>query len=254
MVKARENLTGKIFGRLKVLEQAEDYISPKTQRHYSQWLCECSCEKHTHVIVLGTSLKKGITLSCGCYNKEILSTKPRKIKGNKYDEERPGVGYCSNTGREFYFDVEDFDKIKKYTWYEHHKIGGYCAVQTRDPATNKRIKMSHLVTNTVNSKEIVEHIDRDPFNNKKSNLRPATHEENARNRSLGKNNKSGFIGVHFDADRNKWVATITINNRNKVLGWFKNKDDAIKARLQAEKDHYGEFAPQQHLYDQYNIN
>lgn len=254
MVKVREDLTNKIFGRLKVLEQAEDYISPKTKKHYSQWLCECSCKEHKRIVVLGTSLKNGSTLSCGCYNKEVLKIKPRKIKGNKYDDKRPGVGYCSNTGREFYFDIDDFEKIKNYTWYEHHQTGSYYALEARDPSTKKKIKMSHLVTDTIGSTEIIEHIDRNPFNNKKSNLRTATYEENSRNRSLGRNNKSGFIGVHLDIDKNKWTATITINNRNKVLGWFKDKDDAVKARLTAEKEYYGEFAPQQHLYEQYGIN
>ena len=253
MVKVREDLTGKVFGRLRVLGQAEDYVSPKAKRHYSQWLCECSCEKHTHVVVLGTSLKNGSTLSCGCYNKEILNTKPRPIKGNKYDNARPGVGYCSNTGREFYFDVDDFEKIKNYTWYEHHQIGSYYALETRDPYTGKKIRMSHLVTNTIGSTEIIEHIDRNPFNNKKSNLRHATCQENSRNRSLGRNNKSGIIGVFFDKDKRKWSATITINGKSTILGWFKDKDEAIKVRLDAEKKYYGEFAPQQHLYEEYGI-
>ena len=54
MVKVREDLTGKIFGRLTVLEQAEDYIRPDG-RHEAQWLCECNCPKHTKKIISGNS-------------------------------------------------------------------------------------------------------------------------------------------------------------------------------------------------------
>ena len=42
MVKVREDLTGRTFGKLIVLHQVEDYITPKG-KHYARWLCECSC-------------------------------------------------------------------------------------------------------------------------------------------------------------------------------------------------------------------
>ena len=72
MVKARINLTGQKFGRLTVLKQTEDYVSPKGT-HYAQWLCECNCKEKNQVIVCGTSLKNGNTQSCGCLQKERIS-------------------------------------------------------------------------------------------------------------------------------------------------------------------------------------
>lgn len=65
MVYVKEDLTGKNFGRLTVLNQVEDYIDKKG-KHYASWLCECSCENKTRLIVTGNSLKKGNTTSCGC--------------------------------------------------------------------------------------------------------------------------------------------------------------------------------------------
>ena len=56
MVEVRENLTGKTFGKLTVIKQVEDYVDP-SGRHKAQWLCECSCNQHKQVIVLGDSLK-----------------------------------------------------------------------------------------------------------------------------------------------------------------------------------------------------
>lgn len=63
-----------------------------------------------------------------------------------------------------------------------------------------------------------------------------------------------MAGVYWDNQKNKWKATIWVNYKNKYLGRYLDKDDAIRARLKAEAKYYGEFAPQQHLYEQYGIN
>lgn len=61
------DLTSKKFGRLTVIERAEDYISPKGKK-YTQWLCQCDCGKFK--VVSTSRLKDGTTQSCGCYSKE----------------------------------------------------------------------------------------------------------------------------------------------------------------------------------------
>lgn len=59
--------------RLTVIERAEDYIRPDGY-HVTKWLCECSCKNHNRIVVLGESLRNGHTLSCGCLNKERVSS------------------------------------------------------------------------------------------------------------------------------------------------------------------------------------
>lgn len=98
-----------------------------------------------------------------------------------------------------------------------------------------------------------DHEDRNELNNRKSNLRKCTASENARNRSIQKNNKSGFIGVRFDKKTKKWFASVMLNYVVIRLGYFIDKEAAIKARLQAEAQYYGKFAPQRHLFEQYGI-
>ena len=49
MVRVRDNLVGREFGKLKVICQAEDYVSPTTREHVAQWLCECSCSTLRYV-------------------------------------------------------------------------------------------------------------------------------------------------------------------------------------------------------------
>ena len=99
-----------------------------------------------------------------------------------------------------------------------------------------------------------DHIDRNELNNQKNNLRPCTTQENARNCSLRQDNTSGVTGVSFNRQYEKWEAYITVDkNKRKFLGYFADKQEAILARLQAEKCYFKEFAPQQHLYEQNNI-
>lgn len=244
LVKVEEDLTGQVFTRLKVLRQVEDHIR-EDGTHLAKWECECSCKEHNIIEVLGQSLKSGATQSCGCLHIEQLK------KYNKYDYSKEyGVGYCSNTGNEFYFDWEDFDKIKDYCWSEYISEKGYHSLRSHIPKSHKVIKFCQLIVDY----DLAEHKDRNPLNNRKSNLREATVQENCRNRSKSIKNKSGFVGVYFDKERNKWVAYITIDYKQIKLGRFINKDDAIKARLKAEIKYFGEFAPQKDLFKKYGLS
>ncbi len=87
----------------------------------------------------------------------------------------------------------------------------------------------------------VDHIDRNALNNKISNLRLATRTENARNQKLAKSNISGKTGVHWHKTAKRWIAGIKINYKYKHLGRFVKKEDAIQARIEAEKKYFGEF-------------
>lgn len=64
------DLTGKTFGHLTVISRAEDYIAPKTNKRYVQWLCKCICGKET--IVTASNLLTGNIKSCGCKNPKRL--------------------------------------------------------------------------------------------------------------------------------------------------------------------------------------
>jgi len=88
---------------------------------------------------------------------------------------------------------------------------------------------------------MMDHIDGDRANDKWSNLRLATPQQNARNRRPCKRNKSGKVGVCVGIDPDKWTAHITVNDKTTVLGSFECIDDAIAARCKAEKHLFGAF-------------
>ena len=117
-----------------------------------------------------------------------------------------------------------------------------------DLSSGKNIIMHHLL-----GFKWYDHIDKNPLNNQKSNFRSCTKQQNSQNRNKPKNNTSGFIGVNWMKRNQAWCSRITVDGKKKYLGLFVNKEDAIKARLNAEKKYYGEFAPQRHLFEQYGI-
>ena len=80
----------------------------------------------------------------------------------------------------------------------------------------------------------VDHIDGDGYNNRLSNLRVVTCQDNMRNAKLPSTNTSGAVGVYWNSAVGKWRAAIKINYKAMHLGYYTNKDDAIKARKAAE--------------------
>lgn len=265
MVKVKEDMTGWNMwehgvpdSRLTVIKQVEDYIRQNGSRT-AQWLCECNCEKHTRFNVRSDALRDGSVKSCGCLSIEYAKINCSLIgkqnhKTNKYDiSGQYGVGWTSNTNKEFYFDLEDYDLIKKYCWTESKNKHGYVRLTAKDITTDnlkyKKISMMELLGFKKH-----DHKDRNPLNNQKSNFRIATNCQQGMNRNKFKNNTSGYIGVGWRKREKKWCAYIQINKKTTSLGYYDNKEDAIIARLKAEAQYYGEFAPQIHLFKQYKIN
>ena len=246
MVNIKEDLTGWIMkehnvpdSKLTVISRTEDFVD-SSGRKTPQWLCKCECGKK--VKVRGSYLKSGHTKSCGCYKKN------KRRKTNKYDLSGSfGIGYCTNTGNPFYFDLEDYDKIKDYTWYET-KNAKTNLLMSRDFNSNMPIRM-HILLGYKN----YDHINRNELDNRKENLRECTKSENAMNCPIKENNTSGFTGVSFDKKQNKWHSYIGINGKRINIGKFNNKDDAIRARLKAEKEYFGEFAGQKNLFEEWGI-
>lgn len=87
---------------------------------------------------------------------------------------------------------------------------------------------------------LIDHRDGNRANDVWANLRLATYAENARNRGPGRNNTTGKVGVHPIGDR-LFGAEICINGRSVNLGRFECLEDAIAARCEAEKHHFGSF-------------
>lgn len=119
-------------------------------------------------------------------------------------------------------DDEDFEWLNQWKWY--YLSIGYAA---RGKGKNF-IYMHRLIINTPKNL-YTDHINNDKLDNRRCNLRICTNSENQTNRGKYKRNKSGYKGVCWFKQTNKWQAQIRKNNKRFHLGYFQNKIDAAKA-------------------------
>ena len=87
----------------------------------------------------------------------------------------------------------------------------------------------------------IDHRDVDPTNNRWSNLRVATHSQNAINRPIGPHSKTGFKGVYFDGRKNKFGARIQVDNKMHSLGHYDTAQQAHGAYCEAAQRFFGGF-------------
>lgn len=147
---------------------------------------------------------------------------------------------------EFLFDIEDLPVIRGRDWYRDKD--GYLA--SSYIFNGKRcFLMFHRIIMNARPQQFIDHINKNRADNRKQNLRLCTCTKSNRNRGRYSTNKSGVTGVYYDKRRQKWVASITYNNRKLYIGRFKNKDDAVLARLTKEMELFKDFAPQRALYE-----
>lgn len=85
--------------------------------------------------------------------------------------------------------------------------------------------------------ELIDHINGDRLDNRISNLRSISAQENSHNLGLRKNNRSGVSGVRYSEAHAAWLSSIGVNGRKKHLGTFHSFVAAVAARRQAEVEH-----------------
>lgn len=144
----------------------------------------------------------------------------------------------SDAKRKYTVFVSDCDHqmLTKHNW-QGMKDGN---VYTR---INGKITLIHrMIMNAPKNLE-VDHIDGNRLNNQRENLRLCNSSQNKCNRGARKDNKSGFKGVSWHSQRNKWTARIkTPYGKYISLGLYDDKIDAAKAYNQAAREHHGVFA------------
>ena len=88
----------------------------------------------------------------------------------------------------------------------------------------------------------LDHKNRNPLDDRIENLRECTHSQNQANRSKHSTNTSGYKGVSWNKQRAMWMAMISINSKNKNLGYFATPKRAHEAYMKAAQERWGEFA------------
>jgi len=141
-------------------------------------------------------------------------------------------------------DLADFNwcaQPSKHTVYGARAI----RVPEGEPQTKQllhRVILQRILDRPLESGECVDHRDGDGLNNRRENLRLASHAENIRNQRKPDNNTSGHKGACWRKDVRKWVAQIGIDGKLKHLGYFDNIEDAAAAYREAADKYHGNFA------------
>lgn len=241
-----DTLLGKKFNKLTVVSEGEPFIEKDStsKRGFNvrrTWNCMCDCGKYKPNVV-EKNLYSGNIKSCGCITYENkMKSISENLKYNTYDlSNEYGIGYDSN-GKEFYFDLEDYELIKEYSW--HVKYDGYVETVSRLTKEGKRECLSmHRIVMNVEDKEIhIDHKNHITNDNRKENLRIVTREQNQANAKLRIDNTSGCKGVYYSNTFNCWVASIQVNKKQ-YSKKFLDKDKAIEYRKFLEEKYQKQYS------------
>lgn len=206
-------MVGKKYGHLTVITDG-----PTVKGHH-KLLCKCDCGNY--VMVDAGNLRSGHTKSCGHCERYIF-VPPSSFK------------CLLPTGDSFLIDASDLAEVQKHKWsiensgYVHTTING------------KHTRLHQFLMRPYQG--VVDHINGDRTDNRRSNLRVATNKDNVRNQKIGKRNSSGYKGVSYDSRRGKYAAHITVDRVGRFLGYYDNAVDAAVAYDRAAAIYFGEFA------------
>lgn len=142
-------------------------------------------------------------------------------------------------------DNDDYSKYVATTWNQDRR--GYARRNTyigggRAKPKYKTILLHRLIADAPSHMQ-VDHINGNPLDNRKSNLRLCTQAENCRNAAKRKNSRtSRYKGVCWDSESRKWLVQIQVNEHQTKIGRFHSETVAAESYNKAAKKYYGQFA------------
>lgn len=155
---------------------------------------------------------------------------------------------CGKNPIEFYVD-DDFDRhllMLKWRPTYNSRTGKLSAIQTTQRGSDGKqvvLKLHRIVMKQATGNgTIIDHIDNNPANNRKDNLRICSGSENNRNQARNRNNTSGFKGVSYHKATGKYFARITVDFKNIWLGRYDTAEQAHEAYCSAAIKYHGEYA------------
>ena len=128
-------------------------------------------------------------------------------------------------GRETIVDAEDVELLGQFNWkWKNSGNRGYATLRGGDGSMHRA-----LMNNP--HRMMIDHINGDSLDNRKSNLRIVTNRENQQNRKEHRDGK--LFGCSYKKREKKWEAQIRVNGSQKSLGYFKTEYEAHQAYMKA---------------------
>jgi hypothetical protein len=159
-----------------------------------------------------------------------------RIEGN--------IAYVPLTrGYEAIIDAADIQIVSSTLWQAVLDRNTIYASRSKNSCHSKRDEttLMHRLIMSAPKGLLVDHINRNGLDNRRTNLRIATNSENLQNQKRRADNSSGVKGVTWKSDRNTWRAQIRVGERRIHLGYFTEVDEAAKAYRNASIHYHGEF-------------
>jgi hypothetical protein len=149
----------------------------------------------------------------------------------------------------FTVDDDDYDKVAGHNWTIIFQKNSKAVMGLTRCANGKVVRLHRLIMGlTEGDGKVVDHIDGDPTNNCKSNLRVCDQRGNRCNSGRRLNNYSGFKGVSYHKSHKSYQAVIAYNGKVKYIGTFKDPVEAAKAFNEEAIKIHGEFARLNDIY------
>ena len=136
-------------------------------------------------------------------------------------------------GKVAIIDIDDLELLNRWKW--HHNKG-----YPRRVEKGEVILMSRFITKAPKGM-VVDHINGNPLDNRRSNLRVCRQQDNQHNRA-SKVGSSKYKGVSWNKWQKIWEAYIVVNSKQLYLGKHKDEKQAALAYNAAAAKHFGEFA------------
>lgn len=137
-----------------------------------------------------------------------------------------------DTGRYFFVGIQDEELLSKYNWIMNNL--GYVFYGHSG--------LLHRLIMKPKKEQVVDPINGKPWDCRRKNMRAVTQKQNSYNSKINKNNKTGYKGVSYSKERDKYEACICINGRTKHLGRYKTSIEAALVYNQAASFYFGEYA------------
>ena len=138
-------------------------------------------------------------------------------------------------------DDSDFDWLNRHKWTYHSNGYAMRSCGSSGPKKRKYIFMHRDIINPAAGIS-VDHRNGNRIDNRRENLRVATQSQNNANQKISARNTSGFKGVSFQKQHQKYRAQIVLNQKQKHLGYFQTAAQAASAYDTAALHYFGEFA------------
>lgn len=218
---AARDITGMRFGSLV----AEELLLTRSIHGHRVWRCVCDCGRTTNV--LQGSLTTGNSTKCDDHPK------------NNYRFSEDGlfvvldVSTPSQPDAVSKIDTDDLERVINYRnhkgrmkWIAHDSSGKGALWGNYVSGSDRKTRLHRFILNLDDPVQIVDHINGDTLDNRKSNLRVITRRENNKNMRKRIDNSTGFTGVQRSRDGELFIAKIQLHHRVLQLGTFDTAHEA----------------------------